>query len=349
VELPTDKGQTRRALKGLQTDYQPVGCIVAGSIFDIRLTFLPGLLFERALMTGAVTTVTLPQQYDHDGDKEEEDPFDAFGSDDDDDDDDDVKVNNSNNNDTEAVQHASSVLAKSLESANQRLAGNITVATADPTSSWSTTFPLHQKEEEEEQQQLYPMEKSYLSLLEESLLSTSTCSPPLYQNPNIRLVSSLPFVGGGRGYIATRFLSSGTCVLVEEPIMTWPSDHDQLASQFNWGRKHSDATTTTTLVSCYVRHLLGHADAQRLVYDFEEFHPTKVKVDAIMAMDDRMDLDEATTEQTIKMMKQIESEYSQVLDNQMCLCVYCALVCPFTLTSMFARFCFPPYFVLSVM
>jgi hypothetical protein len=87
---------------------------------------------------------------------------------------------------------------------------------------------------------------------------------------------------------------------VEEPIMTWPPDHDQQAAQNDLGRKKSDTTTTTTLMLSYVHHLLGHVDVQRLVYDFEEFHPTKVKVDAIMTLDDRMELDKATTEQIIK-------------------------------------------------
>lgn len=43
---------------------------------------------------------------------------------------------------------------------------------------------------------------------------------PLYAG-NIQLVSELP-VGGGRGYVATKTLPSGTLVLLEEPILAWP-------------------------------------------------------------------------------------------------------------------------------
>ena len=85
-------------------------------------------------------------------------------------------------------------------------------------------------------------------------------SPPLYLGP-IQLVSCLP-VGGGRGFVATRNLTPGTLVLVEEPVMTW-----------------SDAQIGKALDLVSVEQLLKHENAQLIIQDMEDFHPTKEAVD----------------------------------------------------------------------
>jgi hypothetical protein len=85
-------------------------------------------------------------------------------------------------------------------------------------------------------------------------------SPPLYLGP-IQLVSCLP-VGGGRGFVATRDLAPGTLVLVEEPVMEW-----------------SDAQIGKALNLVSVEQLLQHENAQNIIHDMEDFHPTKEAVD----------------------------------------------------------------------
>lgn len=87
-------------------------------------------------------------------------------------------------------------------------------------------------------------------------------SPPLYRNPNIQLVASLPFIGGGRGFIATRNLPPGTLILVEAPVMEWSDE--QIGNALN-------------LIS--VGQLLMHPEAHSIIQDMEDFHPTKRDVD----------------------------------------------------------------------
>jgi hypothetical protein len=83
---------------------------------------------------------------------------------------------------------------------------------------------------------------------------------PLYLGP-MQLVSSLPY-GGGRGYVASHDLEAGTLVLVEQPVITLPSDE--------WGEQLG-------LVS--VLRLFEAANASHIIHDLEHFHPTKLTVD----------------------------------------------------------------------
>jgi hypothetical protein len=86
---------------------------------------------------------------------------------------------------------------------------------------------------------------------------------PLYLGP-IQLVSSLPY-GGGRGYVASRDLGAGTLVLVEQPVVTLPSNE--------WGDQLSLAS---------VLRLFEGANASRIIHDLEHFHPTKLGVDGVV-------------------------------------------------------------------
>lgn len=111
-------------------------------------------------------------------------------------------------------------------------------------------------------------------------------SPPLYMNPNVRLVSNLP-VGGGRGYVALTDLKAGTLILVEKPIMEW--SEEQLGNELN-------------LLS--VRHLLKHPDAGKIVKDMEDLHPIKSVVDNVSVESENPD-------QVENMMMELQGRYDK--------------------------------------
>jgi hypothetical protein len=90
--------------------------------------------------------------------------------------------------------------------------------------------------------------------------------PPLYIGP-IACISSLEY-GGGREFVAARDLEPGTLILVEEPALEWPQD--QIGSELG-------------LTSVY--HILEQDNAQKILHDLEDFHPTKVAVDEFKAGD----------------------------------------------------------------
>jgi SET domain len=84
--------------------------------------------------------------------------------------------------------------------------------------------------------------------------------PPLYIGL-IACVYSQDY-GGGRGFVATRDLDPGTLIIVEEPVIEWPKE--QLGAELG-------------VVS--ILHILEQDSAQKLIYDLEDFHPTKGAVD----------------------------------------------------------------------
>ncbi|KAI2511466.1 SET domain-containing protein [Fragilaria crotonensis] len=108
--------------------------------------------------------------------------------------------------------------------------------------------------------------------------------PPLYIGP-IACVSSLEY-GGGREFVAARNLEPGTLILVEEPALEW--SQDQIGSELG-------------LTSVY--HILEQDDAQKLLHDLEDFHPTKVAVDEFKAGD----------VQIIGMVENLEVKYVEAL------------------------------------
>jgi hypothetical protein len=89
---------------------------------------------------------------------------------------------------------------------------------------------------------------------------TLAWDPPLYLGP-LLCVSSIEY-GGGRGFVASRDLPPGTLILVERPLIVWPQE--QIGSELG-------------LVS--IRHVLEKANAQKIIHDLEDFHPTKDAVD----------------------------------------------------------------------
>ena len=84
--------------------------------------------------------------------------------------------------------------------------------------------------------------------------------PPLYIGP-IVCVHSLEY-GGGREFVAARDLDPGTLILVEEPALEWPQE--QIGAELG-------------LMSVY--HILELDNAQKMLHDLEDFHPTKGAVD----------------------------------------------------------------------
>lgn len=91
--------------------------------------------------------------------------------------------------------------------------------------------------------------------------------PPLYLGPVF--CAALHEYGGGRAFVAERDLQPGTLIVVEKPSIEWPPD--QVGKELG-------------LVS--VRHILNHTEAQKLVHNLEDFHPTKEGVDALKAEED---------------------------------------------------------------
>ena len=122
---------------------------------------------------------------------------------------------------------------------------------------------------------------------------------PSYLGP-IRLVESLPF-GGGRGYVAAKDLQPGTLVLIEEPIMDWPEE--QIGSALS-------------LVS--VQHILNHPNAQRIIHDMEELHPTKRICSQLLKdkgghvstdNNEKDDVDDDNSIQVVAMMKEVQKTH----------------------------------------
>lgn len=111
---------------------------------------------------------------------------------------------------------------------------------------------------------------------------------PLYKG-KILLVN-LP-VGGGRGYVATEPIPPGTLILVESPMITWPDE--QLGKKLG-------------IVS--VKHLIEHPDANQLLHDLEDFHPTKERVDELESIQETSDEEEQV--QISKMMELLRREHS---------------------------------------
>lgn len=200
----------------------------------------------------------------------DDDPFSVFSDDDDESDGDELKDAS-----VQALASAnessssSSQIAKSLmEQANARLLTNKT-----PSADSNSTY-MNEKPEQAEAVDLSHLQRLDLHW-----------PPPTYLGPMI-LVSALA-VGGGRGYVASRTLEPGTLVLVEEPVMKWPTE--QLGQKLD-------------LVS--VKHLLEQPEAKSIVHDMEAFHPTKENVDHHAE-------DAEHVEQIHKMMQTLQSEYEQ--------------------------------------
>eukprot|EP00536_Pseudo-nitzschia_multiseries_P001137 jgi/Psemu1/234303/estExt_Genewise1.C_140095 len=120
---------------------------------------------------------------------------------------------------------------------------------------------------------------------------------PMYKGEML-LVSPLP-VGGGRGYVATRPIPPGTLVLVESPMMSWPEE--QIGKKLG-------------MVS--VKHLIVQSNANQLVHDLEDFHPTKEQVDRCYRDgDDTMENDSEEYEQIPKMIKFLQTEISSLQED----------------------------------
>lgn len=85
---------------------------------------------------------------------------------------------------------------------------------------------------------------------------------PLYLGPMI-LLENLSCFGGGRGYVATKDIPPGTLLLVEKPILAWQNSSG--TTEFGWDM---------------VESILLADDAQVMLYEMEQFHPSKDAVDA---------------------------------------------------------------------
>lgn len=86
--------------------------------------------------------------------------------------------------------------------------------------------------------------------------------PPSYLGP-MELSTDLVDEGGGRGYVASRDLPPGTCVLIEEPLVE------------GWSREQRGRRLGLESV----RHLLEGDSAGCVVGCMEELHPRKERVD----------------------------------------------------------------------
>jgi hypothetical protein len=90
-------------------------------------------------------------------------------------------------------------------------------------------------------------------------------NPPLYLGP-MDLSYSLEVEGGGRGYVASRDLSPGTLVLVEEPLVDgWP--------ETQIGRRLGMES---------IKYILKREDANAIVRCMEEMHPTRTRVNDVL-------------------------------------------------------------------
>jgi hypothetical protein len=85
-------------------------------------------------------------------------------------------------------------------------------------------------------------------------------SNPLFIGP-IKFVDSLPF-GGGRGCIADRAIPPGTLILVEKPIVSWPTRNMEI--------------NLSTL-----KFIMELPNAAQVIHDLEFLHPTRRQASAM--------------------------------------------------------------------
>ncbi|CAB9520860.1 expressed unknown protein [Seminavis robusta] len=169
----------------------------------------------------------------------EEDPFGAFGDSDDDGDGD---------NNVQDVKKAQDL----LQAANTATTKTCQTDKDRSTTTTDSTTPVHG--------QGSGVDLVDLTNLEEC--SFPAWDSPVYVSSDVKLVSSLPLFGGGRGFVALRQLAPGTLVLLEEALMMWPDE--QLGQPLS-------------LTS--VQRLVNHENAAKIVACLEDFHPTKTVVD----------------------------------------------------------------------
>ena len=191
----------------------------------------------------------------------EDDPFAMFGDDESDE-------------EEPAVENEASRIARSLvDLANQRVSISTGESEATPSPPTETTMA------------------NSIDVSTFELQDVSAWPDPLYVGP-MAVVTSQPF-GGGRGCIATRDLSPGTLVLVEEPLATWPpqaigESFDSLAA---------------------LEHLLLNPKVTTILAVMEDFHPTKAVVDARQSSSGNGEEDVALAEQVDNMMKTLREEF----------------------------------------
>ena len=121
---------------------------------------------------------------------------------------------------------------------------------------------------------------------------------PFFMHPKLKLVSSLPGVGGGRGWIATDTIAPGTLILVERPILLWPSEKDQenrhpdmITEEEEEEEEGDDGNQVETSYdnndneldfTPILERIIQHHDANTIVHELEYFHPTKNEVDRLI-------------------------------------------------------------------
>jgi len=203
-------------------------------------------------------------------DVEEDDPFDVFGGGDSDDED-----------TAAAGEKEQQTVTKLVEAANARIAAaadtddHSSTCDATPTSAASAVHDSSSSADEDGTCKWTPLSPLWPD------------RPPLYLGPMAAVSETA--MGGGRGYIATRFLPPGTLLLVEKPIFHWPEE--QIGRELG-------------LIS--ILYIARHPNAQQITRDMELLHPTLEATDAIGTKNNEQ---AHNVEQIDSMMKEMAIKY----------------------------------------
>jgi len=90
---------------------------------------------------------------------------------------------------------------------------------------------------------------------------------PSYVNPSAILVSSLDEYGGGRGYIAQTLMRAGALIMIEEALVTWPTDNMDVDLKM-------------------ILFLLQKPNAAEILATLQHLHPTLTIIDEVHSMSD---------------------------------------------------------------
>ena len=199
---------------------------------------------------------------------EDEDPFSCFGDDDDSVDEIENQTNVVGVSSTTLNDECSHSRRRQLiEEANNRFIHN------NENGEQSNNIPQKHLETETEEEELSSINIIPSSIIDEVWKNR----PPVYKNPKMVVVTKLDGIGGGRGYIATENLTPGTLLLVEKPLLEWPSE--QIG--FELGLVSIEKGILLPSNHNHAQQQQQQQHVQSILQDLDNLHPTKMAVDRI--------------------------------------------------------------------
>ena len=119
---------------------------------------------------------------------------------------------------------------------------------------------------------------------------------PNHLNPSVVLVSSLDEYGGGRGYVAQNFIPAGSLIMIEESLVSWPTDNMEIGVDM-------------------LLFLMQQQDIHPVLGAIEHLYPTKNLIDSLYnegkALEAKFDESPVLKTQVKEMMMEYDQSYHQ--------------------------------------